>query len=220
MKIEYQELNLLLQKFRTNPYKIYPVLTPHTGYIREFKVKEGDLVKGPSGKWLERPGTPLFVLEREKNAKIVRAKITGIVQNLKTELLNKFAEAESCVLEIKHQLSQEEIISEILLSALYIIKAPETARYVLSPSLALKLEKEGLGKVKVKNGDELLIMTFMKRETPIYFSQEGEFVVYRLYFTPFQLIEKDQPLIGLCLEENVPYLEKIIKRIKEEWPSF
>ncbi len=219
MEIEYPELNLLLQKFRANPYKIYPVFTPHTGYIKEFKVKEGDLVKGPTGKWLEKPGSPLFILEREKNTKIIRAQISGIVQNLKMEFLNKFVEAESCVLEIKHQLSQEEIISEILLSALYIIKAPETARYVLSPSLALKLEKEGIGKVKVKTGDELLIMTFMKRETPIYLSQEGDFVIYRLYFTPFQLIQKDQPLIGLCLEEKLPYLEKIVKKIKKEWPS-
>lgn len=219
MKIEYQNLNLILQKFKANPYKIYPIVTPHTGYIKEFKIKEGDFVKGPSGKWLEKPGSPLFVLERERNQKIIRAKISGIVQKLRTELLNKFVEAEEVILEIKHPLSQEEIISEILLSALYIIKAPETARYILSPTIASKLEKEGLGKVKVKKGDEILIMAFMKRETPIYFSEEGNFVIYHLYFTPFQLIERDQPLIGFCPEENLPYLQKIIERIKEEWSN-
>lgn len=217
MKIEYQNLNLILQKFKTNPYKIYSVLTPHTGYIKEFKVKEGDLVKGPSGKWFEKPGTPLFILERERNQKIIRAKINGVVQKLRIELLNKFVEAEELVLEIKHPLSQEEIISEILLSALYIVKAPETARYILSPSLTSKLEKQGLKKVKVKKGEEILIMAFMKRETPIYFSEDGDFVVYHIYFTPFQLVERDQPLIGFCLEENLPYLQKIIEKIKEEW---
>ncbi len=220
MKIEYQHLNLMLQKFKANPYKIYPVLTPHTGYIREFKVKEGDTVKGPSGKWLEKPGTPLFVLERERNQKVIRAKINGIVQNLKTELLNKFVEAEETILEIKHPLSQEEIISEILLSALYIVRAPETARYILSPALASKLDKQGLKKAKVKKGEEILIMTFMKRETPIYFPEEGNFVVYHLYFSPFQLVERDQPLIGFCPEENLPYLQKIIERIREEWPNY
>jgi len=219
MKIEYQNLNLMLQKFKANPYKIYPVTTPHTGYIREFKVKEGDLVKGPSGKWLEKPGTPLFVLERERNQKIIRAKINGTVQKLRTDLLNKFVEAEETILEIKHPLSQEEIISEILLSALYIIKAPETARYILSPVLASKLDKQGLGKTKVKKGEEILIMTFMKRETPIYFPEEGDFVVYHIYFSPFQLIEREQPLIGFCPEESLPYLQKIIERIKEEWPN-
>ncbi len=220
MKIEYQNLNLMLQKFKANPYKIYPVLTPHTGYIKEFKVKEGDTVRGPSGKWLEKPGSPLFVLEREKNQKIIRAKINGIVQNLRTDLLNKFVEAEETILEIKHPFSQKEIISEILLSALYIIKAPETARYILSPALASRLEKQGLGKVKVKKGEEVLIMTFMKRETPIYFSEDGNFVLYHIYFTPFQLVERDQPLLGFCQEENLPYLQKIIERIKEEWSDF
>ncbi len=219
MKIEYQDLNLMLQKFRTNPYKIYPVLTPHTGYIREFKVKERDFVKGPSGKWLEKPGTPLFILERERNQKVIRAKISGEVQKLRIDLLNKFVEAEEIILEIKHPLSQEEIVSEILLSALYIVKAPETARYTLSPSLASKLEKQGIGKVKVKKGEEILIMAFMKRETPIYFPEEGDFVIYHVYFAPFQLVERDQPLIGFCLEENLPHLQKIIERIKEEWPK-
>uniref|UniRef100_A0A7V6CDY5 Biotin attachment protein n=1 Tax=Thermodesulfobacterium geofontis TaxID=1295609 RepID=A0A7V6CDY5_9BACT len=219
MKIEYQDLNLMLQKFRTNPYKIYPVLTPHTGYIREFKVKERDFVKGPSGKWLEKPGTPLFILERERNQKVIRAKISGEVQKLRIDLLNKFVEAEEIILEIKHPLSQEEIVSEILLSALYIVKAPETARYTLSPSLASKLEKQGMGKVKVKKGEEILIMAFMKRETPIYFPEEGDFVIYHVYFAPFQLVERDQPLIGFCLEENLPHLQKIIERIKEEWPK-
>ncbi len=219
MKIAYQELNSLLQRFKANPYKIYPVKTPHTGYIKEFKVKEGEEVKGPSGKWLEKPGTPLFILEREKNPKVIRAKINGLVQNLRTDLLGKFVEAEEVILEIKHPLSQEEVISEILLSALYIIKAPETARYILSPELSKKIEKEGIGRAKVKEGDELLIMTFMKRETPIYLKEKGNFVVFYLYFSPFELVEADKPLLGLCPEEKLPYLQKIIARIKEEWPN-
>lgn len=217
MKLEFENLNLLLQKIKANPYKIIKITTPHTGYIREFKVREGDEVKGPSGKWLERPGTPLFVLEREKNLKIITAPINGIVQNLRTELIDKFVEAEETVLEIKHPLSQQEIISEVLISALYIVRAPETARYILSPSISARLEKEGLKNIKIKKGDELLIMTFMKRETPIYFTEEGTYVLYHIYFKPFQLIERDNPLIGLCLEEKLPYLEKIIARIKEEW---
>ncbi|QER42059.1 hypothetical protein F1847_04595 [Thermodesulfobacterium sp. TA1] len=218
MRIEYEHLNRMLQKFKSNPYKIFKVNTIHTGYIREFLVKEGDEVKGPSGKWLEKPGTPLFVLEREKNLKTIRAYIDGWVQNLRTDLLGRFVEAEETILEIKHPLSQEEVISEVLMSALYIIKAPETAKYVLSPLLTAKIEKEGLHKVKVKKGDELLIMTFMKRETPIFLNAEGTFLIYRVYFKPFQLVEREQPLLGLCPEEQLPYLEKIVSRIKEEWP--
>ncbi|MCS7279300.1 MAG: hypothetical protein NZ530_04495 [Thermodesulfobacteriaceae bacterium] len=217
MEINFNQLNEILKNLKAHPFKIYPVLTPHTGYLREFKVKEGDRVSGPSGKWLEKPGTPLFVLEREKNLKVIKAKIDGIVKNLKLDLLDKFVEAEEIVLEIQHPLSQEEVISEILLSTLYIIRAPETARYILSPSLLQRIEKQGLGKVKVKKGDELLIMSFMKREVPIYFEEEGSFIIYKLYFSPFEVVPAEKPLIGLCPEKDLPYLEKIIKRIKEEW---
>ena len=217
MELNYQKLNKILQRLRANPYKIYKVTTPHTGYLRELKVKEGDEVKGPSGKWLEKPGTPLFVLERERNLKTIRAKINGTVQNLRTDLLNCFVEAEETILEIRHPLSQQEVISEILLHALYIIKAPETARYILSPEIAKRLEKEGTKKVRVRNGDELMIMTFMKRETPIFLEEEGEFVLYQVYFNPFELVEAGKPLLGLCPEKDLPYLEKIISRIKQEW---
>lgn len=217
MEVNFNQLNEILKNLKAHPFKIYPVLTPHTGYLKEFKVKEGDKVLGPSGKWLEKPGTPLFVLEREKNLKVIKAKVDGIVKNLKLDLLNRFVEAEEIVLEIQHPLSQEEVISELLLSTLYIIRAPETARYILSPSLLQRIEKQGLGKVKVKKGDELLIMSFMKREVPIYFEEEGSFIIYKLYFSPFEVVPAEKPLIGLCPEKDLPYLEKIIKHIKEEW---
>lgn len=217
MEINFKQLNEIIKNFKAHPFKIYPVFTPHTGYLREFKVKEGEKVLGPSGQWLEKSGTPLFILEREKNLKVITAKIDGIVKNLRSELLQKFVEAEEVVLEIQHPLSQEEIISEILLSTLYIIKAPETARYLLSPLLSQKIEKLGLGKVRVKKGDELLIMSFMKREVPIYLEEEGNFIVYKIYFSPFEIVPAEKPLIGLCLEKDLPYLEKLIKHIREEW---
>lgn len=217
MKIDFQQLTLLLQKLKTNPYKIYPVLTPHTGWILEIKVKEGEEVHGPEGKWLEKPGTPLFVLEREKNPKLIRANYSGQAKGIRTDLLNRFVEAGEKILEIRHPLTQEEVIAEILLSALYIVPAPETARYILTPELARRLEKEGLGKVKVKEGEELLIMTFMKRETPINLKEKGEFIVYQLYFRPFELVQSGAPLLGLCPVEDLPYLERIIQRVKDEW---
>lgn len=217
MKIDFSQLIELLQKIKENPYKFYPICTPHTGKIVEFLVREGDVVKGPSGTWLEKPGTPLFVLEREKNPKVIRAQYNGIAQDLRVDLLQKFVEAGEQILTIRHPLSQEEVISEILLSALFVIRAPETARYIISPELAKKMEKEGLGKVKVKTGDELLIMTFMKRETPILLSQEGHFVIFQVYFKPFELVPTGAPLLGLCPVDDLPHLEKLINRIKEEW---
>lgn len=218
MKLDFTQLTQLLHSLKLNPYKIYPVLTPHTGRILEFKVKEGDEVKGPSGKWLEKPGSPLFILEREKNPKIIRANYDGIVQNLRIDLLNRFVEAGEKILEIKHPLTLEEVISEVLLNALYIIRAPETARYLLSPEITKRMEKEK-GKVLVREGEELIIMTFMKRETPIYLKEKGEFILYQIYFKPFELVQAGSPLLGLCPVEDLPYLEKIIARLKEEWAS-
>ncbi len=217
MKIDFDQLTKILQRLKTNPFKIYPVITPHTGKIIEFKIKEGEEVKAPSGKWLEKPGTPLFVLEREKNPKLIRANYSGQAIGIRTDLLNKFVEAGEKILEIRHPLSQEEVIAEILLSALYNISAPETARYILTPELTRRVEKEGLGKTSVKEGEELLIMTFMKRETPIYLKEKGSFIIYQIYFKPFELIQAGSPLLGLCPVEDLPHLEKIIQRIKEEW---
>ncbi len=218
MALDNRKINQLLQSFRANPYRIFVVVTPHTGYLREFLVKEGDEVKGPTGKWLEKLGTPLFILEREKNPKTIRAKASGIVSKVNYELEGRFVEAFEPVLEIKHSLTQKEIIAELLRKTLHIVTAPEKARYFLSPELAKKIEKEGEGKVVVKPGEELAIMSFMKRETPIL--HEGPpMVVFRVFFSQGQMIEQGEPLFGLCLENERPYVEKLISRVKEEWPA-
>ncbi len=211
----FSEIDEILEKIRRIPYKIYPVKTPHTGYIRSFEVKNGSRVNGPSGKWKEKPGTPLFVLERERNLKVIRAKIEGEVVNLREELLNRFVEADEVILEIKHSYSLEEIISQVLLKALYIIKAPETARYFLAPEFSKKLEK--MEKFPVRKGEEVLIMTFMKRETPIYFDKEGDFIFYKIFFKHGELVEEGKPLLGFCEKEKLPYLQKILSKIKKEF---
>ncbi len=218
MALDNQKINQLLQSFRANPYRIFVVVTPHTGYLREFLVKEGDEVQGPAGKWLEKPGSPLFVLERERNPKTIRAKASGQVAKINWELQDRFVEAFTPVLEIKHTLTQKEIIAELLRKILHIVTAPEKARYFLSPELAKKIEKAGEGRVVVKPGDELAIMSFMKRETPIV--HDGPpMVVFRVFFTRGQMVDQGEPLFGLCLEEERPYVEKLIARVKEEWPT-
>ncbi|AEH45844.1 hypothetical protein Thein_1990 [Thermodesulfatator indicus DSM 15286] len=218
MALDNRKIDELLRSFKANPYRVFVVGAPHTGYIREFLVKEGDEVKGSSGKWLEKPGTPLFVLERERNPKTIRAKVSGVVSKINQDLQGKFVEAFEPVLEIKHPLSQKEIIAEILREALHIVKAPEKARYFISPELAQRIEKEGEGRVVVKPGDELAIMYFMKRETPIL--HEGPpMVVFRVFFSRGQMVEQGEPLFGLCTEKERPYLEKLIARVKEEWKS-
>jgi len=218
MAIDHLKINQLLQRLRSRPYRIYEVKTPHTGYLREFLVKEGAEVKGPRGRWREVPGTPLFKLEREKNLKTIRAKISGTVHKLRSELEGRFVEAEEVVLEIRHPLSQEEVISEFLQETLLLITAPETARYLIAPEVEKRIRKQGLGKALVKPHEEILIMSFMKRETPIFHSGEP-MVIFKIFFTPQEVVPAGAPLLGLCLPEEVPYLERVIQRICEEWPE-
>ena len=218
MAIDHLKINQLLQRLRSRPYRIYEVKTPHTGYLKEFLVKEETEVKGPRGKWREIPGTPLFTLEREKNVKTIRARVSGTVHSLRAELEGRFVEAEEVVLEIRHPLSQEEVISEFLRETLILITAPETARYLLAPEIETRIRKEGLGRVLVRPNEELLIMSFMKRETPIVHTGET-MVIFRIFFTPQEVVPAGSPLLGLCFREEVPYLERVINRIREEWPE-
>jgi len=105
-----------------------------------------------------------------------------------------------------------------LRKTLHILKAPEKARYFVAPELPKRIEKEGEGKVIVKPGDELVIMSFMKRETILY--HQGEpMVVFRIFFHRGQMVEQGEPLLGLCSESERPYIEKLIARVKEEWPA-
>jgi len=207
-------LNHLLRQYRSHPYEDYPVETPHTGVI-SFKVKEGDLVEGPSGKWLHRPGTLLFYLERERNRKKIHASWAGEVTGLRTELDGSFVEAGERVMSIRHRLGREEIIDRILIEVLTLYTAPQSARYYVIPDIAAKLEKGGKT-VSVKPGDEILIMSLMKRDTILsYDGPEG--VIYKVYFHSGDLIEEGAPLLGICAPEKVAYVEKVVQRIRTEW---
>ncbi|WP_297058492.1 hypothetical protein [Thermosulfurimonas sp.] len=209
MGIDHRKINRLLQKLRSHPYCVYAIETPHTGYLRSFRVKEGSEVQ---------PGEILFLLERERNLKPVKSRVSGRVQRLRQDLLDRFVEAGEPILEIWHPLSQEEVISEILQEALQVLRAPETARYLPSPEIEARLRKDGPGKALVHPGEDLLIMTFMKRETPI--RHEGPpAVIYRIFFDPQEVVPAGNPLLGLCSPEEVPYIDRVLARIREEWPE-
>ncbi len=218
MALDHQKINQLLQRLRSKPYRVYPVRTPHTGYLREILVEEGAEVKGPGGRWKEIPGTPLFTLERERNLKTLRARIGGTVHKVRKDLEGQFVEAEETVLEIHHPLAPEEVIAEFLKETLTLVTAPETARYILSPEIEKRLRKDGPGKALVKPQEELVIMSFMKRETPLPHSGEP-MVIFQVFFKPQEVVPAGEPLLGLALPEEVPYLQKVIARIREEWPE-
>lgn len=208
-------LNDLLRRYKSHPFEDYKLETPHTGTI-SFKVRDGQPVKGPSGKWLHRPGSLLYVLEREKNPKRIYAPCNGEVAHVRMELDGRFVEAGEEVLSIRHRLGKEEIIDRILTQVLYIFEAPQRARFFLAPETATKIERKSSGSVSVVPGDEILIMSLMKRDTMIAYSGEPG-VIYKVYFKSGDLVEQGDPLLGICSPEKLPYVNKVIQRIKTEW---
>lgn len=211
------EVNLeeLLIKYRENPFEEIPVLTPHTGLI-SFKVKDGDDVKGVEGLWNHIPGTILFTIEREKNAKKMTSPTKGRISNIKTDFEGSFIEAGEQVMTIRKLLEKKEVIERVLTTVLHPFNAKDDARYYMLPELTQKMES---GKnVTINNGDEVIIMSLMKRDTIIKYEGVSG-VIYSLYFTQGELIEKDKPLLGICPMEKLSLIEKIIERINLEWDN-
>ncbi len=216
---ENLELNLndLLRKYRADPYEYYEIESPHTGTVT-FKVTEGQMVEGPSGKWNHRPGTLLFVLERERNQKKIYALGRGEVCKVHRQFEGRFVEASETLLSIRHKLSKEEIIDRILTRVLFIFDAVQRARYFLSPDIQAKIGDDGKQKqmVEIHPGDEVLTMSLMKRDTPVaYEGPPG--IIYKVYFKSGQMVDHSEPLLGICPPEKLAYVKRVIERIKTEW---
>ncbi len=210
--IDFDEI---LTKYRSDPYSYVDMHTIHTGRIR-FKVHNGDVVEGVSGQWNHVPGTLLYVLERERNPKQVHCATNGVISALRDDLEGLFVEAGEKIMVIKHPLKKREIIDGILRKVLFQFRAPERAKYFFSLELQARIDKYGQRGVSIKPGDEILTMSLMKRDIPVYYAGEPG-IIHSVYFKPGVSTELDEPLIGICAEERLPYIQKIITRVKAEW---
>lgn len=212
-----QDINFdeIINKYRSDPFEYLDVVTPHTGRIK-FKVKEGQEVAGPSGKWNHHPGTLLYIINRENNPKPIHSLTNGVVTSLRQELDGEFVEAGEKLMTVKHPLKKREIIEGILQNVLYLFRAPEKAKYFFSLEIQARLEKQGEKAVFIKPGEEILTMSLMKRDTPIYYTGEAG-IIHSVYFKPGQSVSQGEPLIGVCAREKLPLIQKIITHVKAEW---
>lgn len=210
--INYDEI---INKYRSDPYDYMDVPTPHTGRIN-FKVQEGETVDGPSGKWNHHPGSLLYVLTRENNPKPMHSQTNGVVASLRQELEGQFVEAGQKLMTIKHPLKKREIIEAILQNVLYLFPAPEKAKYFFSLDIQARIEKQGEKAVFIKPGEEIITMSLMKRDTPIYYTGE-EGIIHSVYFKPGVSVKQGEPLIGVCPREKLSLIQKIITHVKAEW---
>jgi len=210
--IDFDEI---ISKYKADPYHYVDIVTAHTGRIR-FKVDAETPVEGWRGEWRHIPGTVLFELERERNVKPVHSWITGLIADIRTDLDNQFVEAGEKVMTIRYPLKKREIIDTILKKVLTIFCAPERAKYFFALDIQAKIEKLGQRSVCVKPGDEFLTMSLMKRDTPVYYEGEPG-IIHSVYFTSGDSIKQGDPMVGICSEEMLPLIQRIINRVKAEW---
>ncbi len=211
-QIDFDEI---LAKYRLDPYDYIDVFSTHTGRI-SFRVKEKMEVDAPGGKWNHIPGSPLYEINRERNPKLVFSQTNGIISYLNQELEGKFVEAGVKLMTIRHPLRKKEIIESILKEVLYLFPAPETAKYFFAMDIQTRIEKKGGRQITIEPGDEVFTMSLMKRDTPVIYSGEKG-VIHSIYFKPGRSVAQGEPLIGVCSEEKVSVIEKIITRVKAEW---
>ncbi|HSG68204.1 MAG TPA: hypothetical protein VK994_05810 [Bacteroidales bacterium] len=205
----------IINKYRSDPYEYENVLTPHTGRVK-FKVQEGDAVEGPSGKWHHRPGTLLYILNRENNPKPMHSYTNGEVSFLREELEGHFVEAGEKIMTLKHPLTKREVIESILQNVLYLFPAPEKAKYFFALDIQARIDKQSEKAVYIEPGEEIITMSLMKRDTPIYYTGEAGFI-HSVYFKPGVSVNQGKALIGVCAKEKMPLIEKVVAHVKAEW---
>ena len=211
-EIEFDEI---ISKYRADPFDYIDFRTAHTGRLK-FKVREEMPVDGPSGKWHHIPGTLLYELERERNVKPIYSDNNGVIASLCHGVDGQFVEAGEKVMTIRHPLKKREIIDSILKKVLSMFYAPERAKYFFSLDIQTRIEKHGQRAVSIKPGDELFTMSLMKRDTPVFYEGEAG-IIHSVYFSPGDSIEQGEAMIGICPQEKLPLIQKIITRVKVEF---
>jgi acetyl/propionyl-CoA carboxylase alpha subunit len=213
-EIDFDEL---LSKYKSDPYDYVDVLAVHTGKV-SFKVVEGEEVNATSGEWLQIPGTRLYEINRERNPKIITAQTNGTVEQINTDFDGQFVEAGEKLMTIKHPLKKKEIIENILKEVLLLFPAPESAKYFFALDIQSRIEKKGAREVTIEPGEEILTMSLMKRDTPVYYNGERG-VIHSIYFKQGISVAQGEPLIGICAPEKLSLIQKIITRVKADWDT-
>ncbi len=211
-EIDFDEI---LGKYHSDPYEYVDIFAEHTGKVR-FLTEEGSTVEAVSGEWKHIPGTPLLEITRERNPKQITSPTNGVIASVNSNLEGSFVEAGEKLMTIRHPLKKKEIIECILKEVLYVFPAPERAKYFFSLDIQSRIDKKSAKEVSVKPGDDIIIMSLMKRDTPVYYDGEAG-VIHSVYFKPGVSVQQGAPLIGVCPVEKVPLIKKVITRVKADW---
>ena len=158
----------------------------------------------------------IATIERERNPKPIYASEKGEIVGVNVDLEGKFVEAGTPLATIRHLLTSSEVERMILKEALYLFRAPERAKYYFTPEIDKKIRASNAHSVVVRDGMEIMIMSRMKRESPLrYDGPEG--VIYAVYFAYNENMDAGAPLIGICPKEQVSSIQEVITRVQTEW---
>lgn len=207
--------NEIISRYRSDPYDYIDIHAIHAGLVH-FKAVEGSEVQAESGEWRHIPGTALYEITRERNLKVVTARTNGVVSFVNSALDGKFVESGEKLMTIRHPLKKKEIIESILQEVLSLFLAPERARYYFAMDIQSRIDQKGLRSVFINPGDEVITMSLMKRDTPVYYAGE-QGIIHSVYFKPGDSVNHGEPLFGVCAEDKLPLIQKIITRVKAEW---
>lgn len=207
----------ILSQYREDPFGYVDIHTRQTGQIH-FHVNIDDEVEGLTGKWRHIKGTKLFEINRERNNKPVFSPSKGVISFIRDDLDGQFVEAGERIITIRYPLKKREIIDQILRKVLSPFEAPERAKYFFSLDIQSRIEKFGQRSVSINSGDEVLTMSLMKRDTPVYYKGEPG-IIHSVYFKPGMSVDQGEPLLGICPPETLPLIETIITRVKAEWTA-
>ena len=216
MSTQTLDLTGLLEEIKASPYEEHDITAPHTGVVTFADIAPGSRVVGPQGAWREKSGTLLFTLERERNKKPIHAPMKGEVAAIHEEHAGQFVQAGAPLVRLRHYLSKEEVVEQLLKKALYLFHAPERAKYYFAPDLDKKIKASGPKSVTAQDGMEIFIMSRMKREAPVAYSgPEG--VIYAVYFQYNEVVDAGEPLIGVCPPDQFQLISDVVMRVQTEW---
>jgi hypothetical protein len=214
--VKVLDVSKLLEEISEAPFEEMDVLSPHCGVLTFAELKEDDQVAGPSSDARQAKGTLLAAIERERNKRPIHAQQKARICQVHTELEGCFVEAGIPIMRLRHYLSRQEVLDAVLRKALVLFKAPERARYYFTLDIDKKIKTAGLNNVTVADGQDLFIMSRMKRETVLkYQGLEGN--IYAAYFRSGETMDADMPLIGVCPPDQLPLIQDVVFRVENEW---
>ena len=206
----------LLRELREEPYEKIVIRAPHSGKVEFVASELGMRVVGPSGTWKEVPGTLLARLEREKVKRPLFASQKGELMSFGDIQNGQFVQAGQELMTIRHYLTREEVIARILRRSLSLFLAPEKGKYYFFPDVDIKIKTKGSQTVHVEDGMELFILSRMKREASVRYSGPAG-IIYAVYFETNDSVERDNPLIGVCPENQLGQIQEVVSRVQSDW---